>query len=180
MNYKANYNNVIDDLRNLGFNKRTKWTIQADGSKRGEGFYVYEDPNMDRRTGTFGTCVRENLITYMKLHKAGAKFYQGEMRSRMCEWAKVDENRGMPVYHCWVELGDKVYDYSNGTKMVADTDLFYLMRRVKKAEQVRVEIKETKIGSNISLQPEIDEEQRTIFYKKIKKAQRKLGYYAEK
>ncbi len=177
MNYKANMNNVIDDLTILGFNKRTKWTTQADGSKRGNGFYVYEDTNMDRRTGTYGTCVRENLITYMKLHRAGAKFYQGELRSRLGEWATADENKGMPIYHCWVEMGGKVYDYSNGTKMVADIDLYYLIKRVKRAEQVRVEIKEVKKGI---LQPEMDEEQRAKFYKKLKKLQRKFGYFAEK
>lgn len=173
MNYRAIYNNVVDDIRTMGFNHRTKWVRQADGSIKGEGVYIMEQSNLPRGVGTYGNCVRENLITFMKLHKAGAKFIQGLCKSRMGEWAKADDNKGMAIYHCWVELGDKVYDYSNGVKEICDIDLFYLHRRVVKSEEVRIHI----IQKGKEISAEVDTEQRNKFYKKVKKEQRRLGYY---
>lgn len=175
MNYKAIYNNIVDDIRTIGFNRRTKWVKQPDGSIKGEGVYIMEQPNLPRHTGTYGNCVKENLITYAKLHKAGAKFIQGLCRSRMGEWAKADDNKGMPIYHCWVELGDKAYDYSNGVKEVCDIDLFYLHRRVVKREEVRITMT---YKSKTEMTANIDTEARERFYGEVKKQQRRCGYYA--
>ena len=177
MNYKAIYNIIIDDIRTMGFNHRTKWVKQKDGSIKGEGVYIMEQPDLRRNTGTYGNCVRENLTTYAKLHKAGAKFIQGLCKSRMGEWATADDNKGMAIYHCWVELGDKAYDYSNGVKEVCDIDLYYLHRRVVKSEEVRITIR-INPRDRFGLEMEIDSKATDKFYKKIKKEQRRLGYYA--
>jgi hypothetical protein len=82
--------------------------------------------------------VTENLETYQKLEKKGAKMVMGELRSRMQEWAELDECRGLPIYHVWVEVGDMVYDVSNGNKVIAPRELFYLAKRVVRAEEVQV------------------------------------------
>ena len=169
----AIFNAVMDDVRMVGFNKRTKWVEQPDGSKRGVGMFAKSD-GREQLTSEKGSCVRENLEVFLKLFKAGAKFFHGELRSRLNEWSSVDGNRGRPIYHAWVELGDKVFDYSNGTKMVMDTDLFYIVRRVKRAEQIKVDVLEIINGNEITLRPQIDEEQRTRFYRKIIKKQRAL------
>ena len=180
INYKAQYNNVIDSIRDFGFNMRTHTIREPDGSLRGNGFYVKYDSSSAslHRTGSHGTCVKDNLTIFVKLSKAGAKFYQGELRSRINEWATIDENKGMPIYHCWVEMGEKVYDYSNGKKMVCDTDIFYQKHRVRKSEQVRVEIIEHREKKGTSLETRVDEVQRERFYKKVRSHQRTLGYFA--
>jgi len=180
INYKAQYNNVIDSIRDFGFNMRTNFITEPDGSVRGNGISIKLDPSTATKytTGSHGTCVKDNLTIFVKLSKAGAKFYHGECRSRINEWATTDENKGMPVYHCWVEMGEKVYDYSNGKKMVCDTDLFYQKYRVRKSEQVRVEVVEHREKKGISLETHVDEVQRERFCIQVRASQRTFGYFA--
>ena len=172
MNFEAQYNEVVEHLNVLYVRHKTNWVKQLDGSIRGDGLYIYENPNLIRTSNMLGNCVADNLQVYVKMYKAGAKFYQGEIRTRIGDWKHIDNNRGMPVYHCWVEMGDKVYDYANGDKKIIDRDVYYIMVRVKLAEEVPIEV----IDRGNKREVIMNETKRQRFYKKIIDKQQKLGY----
>lgn len=177
MTARTKMNIVIDEVERFGFKMRVN----------SGGLFSYKSDNTedDRRVGMKGSCVRDNLLLYKKMKKLNPKFIQGECLSRLGEWANANEGKGMPTYHAWVEIGDKVYDYSNGQKLVADRELFYLLRRVKRTiESVPTIdlVKKYKQGKTITISIsdiDFDDEEdakRQAFYKSIRDKQKKLGY----
>ena len=176
--YKHLYNEVIDEVREFGLKHRTNWVRQPNGTIMGEGWAVSED--IDKisqiaKTQT-GNCVRESLAVVAKLrNRTGVKWIQGELRSRQPQWKEINDNMGMPIYHCWVELDDKVYDFSNGSKTIADRDLWYMYRRVVRAREVPYVLEQ--ISENeYTLSHKIEDRQ--PFYDEIRRKQRRLGYIA--
>ena len=176
MNARTRMNIVIDEVERFGFKMR---------ATSGQFSYKSDSKEDDRRVGQKGNCVRDNLLLYKKLNHLNPKFIQGECYSRLGEWATANEGKGMPTYHAWVEIGDKVYDYSNGQKCVAEKELFYLLRRVKRTIESVPTInltKTTKQGKIISVcisDIDFDDEEeakRNAFYKSIRDKQKKLGY----
>ncbi len=177
LSYKHLYNEVIDEIREYAFWIRTKWTKQPDGTIKGEGWASSEDKVRTAQFTTNGTCVRESLEVVAKLrNRTGVKWVQGELRSRQPQWREIDDNRGMPIYHCWVELDDKVYDFANGTKTIADRDLYYMYRRVVKAIEVPYEL--IKTSENEYTLSHNCERDRQPFYDIIKRKQKRFGYIA--
>jgi len=177
--YKYLYNEVIDEIREFGFKLRTKWVRQPNGVVMGEGWSSSEDTaKIAQMTKTqCGDCVRESLEVVAKLRKrTGVKWVQGELRTRPQQWKEIDNNRGMPIYHCWVELDDKVYDFSNGSKTIADRDLYYMYRRVVRAVEVPYELKQT--GENSYELSHNTDRDRKPFYDIIRRKQKRLGYIA--
>lgn len=174
--YKPLYNEVIDQIREFGFTLRTKYEIKPNGSVVGNGWSASQDDEAVRqlRANTGGTCVRESWAVVEKLRKrTGVKWVQGELRSRLGNWKDADENRGMPIYHCWVELDDKVYDFSNGSKTIADRDLWYMYRRVQKTQELPYRINSD--GGDVYY----NVEDRRPFYEMVRRKQRSLGYNAK-
>ena len=174
--YKPLYNEVIDEIREFGFTQRTKYEVKPNGSVVGEGWTSSKDDQVVRklRAETGGTCVRESLAVVVKLRKrTGVKWIQGEILSRFGGWKSADENRGMPIYHCWVEFEDKVYDFSNGSKCIADRDLYYMYRRVQKTQELPYSFNSD--GDEVSF----NSDDRRPFYEMVRRKQRKLGYNAE-
>jgi len=175
MNTKTNMNIVVEELRSFGFRLRTQWEKSEDGTVRGNGFYSSSD-----RTATIhqmgntarGSCVAESLALYKKFKHLEPKVINGELRSLRNEWKMVDEARGMPIYHCWIEIGDKVYDFSNGERIIADKDIYYLCKRVGKT----IELTPTTIKGGEYYFDKYEDQRRTKFYKTIRKNQRALGY----
>ena len=177
--YKKLYNEVIDHMREVGFKCRTKWVRQPNGTIVGEGWTGSEDKaTLSQLAKTqMGNCVRESLAVVAKLRKrTGVKWVQGELRSRQPQWKEIDDNRGMPIYHCWVELDDKVYDFSNGSKTIADRDLYYMYRRVVRSKEIPYVLKQ--ISENEYTLSHNTERDRQPFYDEIRRKQRRLGYIA--
>jgi hypothetical protein len=169
-------NIVIDEVERFGFKMR---------ATSGQFSYKSDNTEDNRRTTQKGNCVRDNLELYKKLNKLNPKFIQGECVSRLGDWATADEGKGMPTFHAWVEIGDKVYDYSNGQKLVGDRELFYLLRRVKRTIESVPTFNlttTTQMGKNriITISDigfdEAEEAKRQVFYKSIRDKQKKLGY----
>ena len=169
----ANYNLVLEQLRVRHLEKITK-DIPASAFKI---LRLVSDPNDGKRAEQQnGTCVAENLATWFKLKKRGAKLMQGELRSRLNEWAEADECRGMPIYHVWVELGEMVYDTSNGKKELMNKDIYYLAHRVRTSEELPVVIEEKRINAKetrVRMFP--DKEFQMPLYNRIREKQRQLG-----
>ncbi len=177
--YKTLYNEVIDHLREVGFKNRTKWVRQPNGTVVGEGWTGSEDTTKISQLSKtqMGNCVRESLAVVAKLRKrTGVKWVQGELRSRQPQWKEIDNNRGMPIYHCWVELDDKVYDFSNGSKTIADRDLYYMYRRVVRSKEIPYVIEQVS-ENEYTLSHNTDRDRRP-FYDEIRRKQRRLGYIA--
>jgi len=165
---RANYNLVLEELR--------AFTLDLNLQGFSTSFKFIPTSRNDPTTKR-GTCVSDNLETYQKLEKKGAKMMMGELRSRHKEWAEIDECRGLPIYHVWVEVGDMVYDVSNGNKIIAPTDLYYFAKRVVRAEQVQV-VKQVKMLSiGIMNRWTLDEKQVNPFAKTIREKQRRLGVH---
>jgi hypothetical protein len=125
-----------------------------------------------------GTCFEENLRVFAIMRNKGARFMIGELRSKLNDWAEVDECRGMVIQHAWVEVGDMVYDRSNGNKVILPTEVYYTKFRVKRTEEVRFIADHRKIncdksGYTIRLTP--DEGQINAFSDYIRDKQRQLG-----
>lgn len=174
MNAKALMNEVIEEVNGFGFKLRTNWEKDANGNIRGTGFYSCPNTASAIRSGsnsTRGQCAEESLQLYKKMKHMGAKVINGVLRSKRNEWRTVNECRGMPIYHCWVEVGDKVYDYSNGERVIADRDIYYQIKRVGKTIEVVPTITATEIGFDTA-----EEKKRAKFYKEVRKQQRALGY----
>jgi hypothetical protein len=178
--YKRLYNEVIDEVREFALKHRTKWVRQPNGTVVGEGWTASEDRekiSQMTKTQQMGNCVRESLAVVAKLrNRTGVKWVQGELRSRQPQWKEIDDNRGMPIYHCWVELDDKVYDFANGSKTIADRDLYYMYRRVVKSREVPYVLKQ--ISENEYTLSHNLERDRQPFYDEIRRKQRRLGYIA--
>jgi hypothetical protein len=178
--YKRLYNEVIDEVREFALKHRTKWVRQLNGTVVGEGWTASEDRekiSQMTKTQQMGNCVRESLAVVAKLrNRTGVKWVQGELRSRQPQWKEIDDNRGMPIYHCWVELDDKVYDFANGSKTIADRDLYYMYRRVVKSREVPYVLKQ--ISENEYTLSHNVERDRQPFYDEIRRKQRRLGYIA--
>lgn len=180
MSYKAQYNNVVDEVREFGLKHRTNWVKQS-GGVFGKGFVATEDKEKLKQyaTGKNGTCVRESLLMLVKMNQKGQNpvWVQGELRGRGGDWNEIDDNKGMPMYHCWVELNEKVYDFSNGMRTIADRDLFYMYRRVVKSQEVPYQIiKKGEYEYSINHNCERD---RQPFADKIRAKQRRFGYTAK-
>ena len=127
------YNEVVDEMSAVGVRMRTGFKGSADGVERGNNLY-FKVTGETPANGN-GTCVGEAMSTWFKLRKLGSKYMCGVMRSRNGAWKDIDEGKGMPIYHCWVECGDTVYDCSNGGKSIMDKEIYYQLRRVKKVEE---------------------------------------------
>jgi hypothetical protein len=171
---KAHFNLVLEELREMNVE------IMIDNLPAGSFKFIRHSPPLS--TQQRGTCVTENLETYRKLEKKGAKMVMGEMRSRMSEWADLDECRGLPIYHVWVEVGDMVYDVSNGNKVIAPRELFYLAKRVVRAEEVQVvkKVRIVRLTKNSGMKEHIwtlDDDQVNAFGKPIREKQRRLGVH---
>lgn len=124
-----------------------------------------------------GTCFQENMRVFAAMRNKGARMMMGELRSKLNDWREVDECRGMVIQHAWVEVGDMVYDRSNGNKIILPREVFYHQFRVKYTEELRFLKDSRKInakgGYTIRLTP--DEDQLTAFNDRIRNKQRKLG-----
>ena len=79
-----------------------------------------------------GDCFEKAVEVWIKLNKKG-KMMLGEQRSYAGDWIDFDEGRGMPIWHCWVENGDMVYDKSQGESILMPKDVYYILKRVEKA-----------------------------------------------
>lgn len=126
---RQNYNRVVDELRdNFIYDLEQKY--KGKFIHNFKSLYQADTPASDR----LGNCFDENFEVYLKMMKKGARFIHGETRSRLGEWAEIDDCRGMPMWHVWVELDDMVYDCSNGHKLIMPKELFYLKTRVAWSE----------------------------------------------
>lgn len=164
-------NTLVEELTQFHFKLRTNWVKDADGNLRGDGYTQINDKTnpLQRCDNTaFGNCVAENTETFKKLSKIGARLINGEVRSKRGDWDMLDNARGCPIYHCWVEVGDKVYDYSQGSKTVADKDLFYMVNRVKRVIDVTPQVMRDPEGNVFTFSPAETEDRRTRFYNSIR------------
>lgn len=121
-----------------------------------------------------GFCFEENREVWMTMLKKGAKLMHGELRSRLAEWADVDEGKGMPIWHVWVEVGDMVYDRSNGKSLMMPREMFYLRSRVKRSAEYPMRWKQNKYNdgtATVSMPAPCD----TAMVQEIKAKQRALG-----
>ena len=138
------YKMVVDELRVVSFKRRTKLVTGADGVSQGKGYYC-RPPRVvqtKRVTTSRGDCITLNHTLWRQIcAKKGSsenvRLMYGELLSRLNEWAFVNECKGMPIFHVWVEVltadGWKVYDSSDGLT-IADQDLYYFNKRVKRTE----------------------------------------------
>lgn len=169
-NPRATFNCVLEELREMN--------VEILMEDLPAGSFKFLRSSAPRSTAQRGTCVSENLEVYLKLEKKGAKMVMGELRSRMNEWAELDECRGVPIYHVWVELGNVVYDVSNGNKVIAPAELFYLAKRVVKTQEVRVvkKVRVLKPGMREHIWT-LDDAQVKPFASSIRQKQRRLGVH---
>ena len=170
---RADFNCVLEELREMN--------VEIMIENLPAGSFKFLRSSAPRSTTQRGTCVEENLEVFRKLENKGAKMVMGELRSRMSEWAELDECRGVPIYHVWVEVGGVVYDVSNGNKVIAPAELFYLAKRVVKTEEVRV-VKKTRFlkkGKCGVIQHiwTLDDAQVEPFASSIRQKQRRLGVH---
>jgi hypothetical protein len=166
---RRNHNEVQEDLR--------RWCLGylVDGEYKGRYSIGKERitgnehlPAEERR----GTCYEDNREVWMKMINKGAKLMNGELRSRLAEWKDVDEGKGMPIWHVWVEVGDMVYDRSNGKSLIMPTELYYLRSRVKRSAEYPMTWKQNKDGTGTVHLPPPHE---TAMVREIKAKQRTLG-----
>jgi hypothetical protein len=92
----------------------------------------------------------------------------GEGRSYAGDWLDFDEGRGMPIWHCWVENGDMVYDKSQGDSILMPKVEYYKQKRVEKA--IEYPIRKEKNAIVIPLPGVVP------FVKEVLKKKYKLGY----
>ena len=95
--------------------------------------------------GYRGDCFDKALEIYLKLAKKGAKMMIGETRSLAGDWIDFDNGRGMPLWHCWVENGNMVYDKSQGRSILWTRDKYYNRMRVENAMDYPVKKMDTKL-----------------------------------
>jgi hypothetical protein len=108
----------------------------------------------------------------MKMLSKGAKLMNGELRSRLAEWKDVDEGKGMPIWHVWVEVGDMVYDRSNGKSEMMPKEMWYVCHRVKRSAEYPMSWRQNKDGTATAHLPAPRE---TAMVQEIKAKQRTLG-----
>ena len=136
----------------------------------------------ERRTGNEhlpaeerrGSCYEENREVWMKMLSKGAKLMHGELRSRLAEWRDVDEGKGMPIWHVWVEVGDMVYDRSNGKSEVMPREMWYVIHRVKRSAEYPMRWSFDLRGGGKST-AHLPAPLETAMVQEIKAKQRKLG-----
>jgi hypothetical protein len=134
----------------------------------------------ERRTGNEhlpaeqrrGSCYEENRAVWMLMLPKGAKLMNGELRSRLAEWKDVDEGKGMPIWHVWVEVGDMVYDRSNGKSEMMPKEMWYVCHRVKRSAEYPMSWRKNKDGTATAQLPAPRE---TAMVQEIKAKQRALG-----
>jgi hypothetical protein len=80
-----------------------------------------------------GDCHEQMIAVWKKLGRLGAKMMLGETRSMAGEWRNFDCGRGMPLWHCWVEYQDMVYDTSQGQNILMPKEMYYTAFRVQTA-----------------------------------------------
>jgi hypothetical protein len=159
-------------------------------SEKTEGYSPYSNGG--------GDCVEQSIKTWLKLKKLGAKIVQGECWSRAEKYIHLNKGKGLPIFHSWVELGDKCYDYSQGKMLVCDWELFYMLKRVKRTIEVEPLMRngelmwfdyehyyltKNKKGKIINQQQTLrtcfkDNDKRTAFTQTIRQKQNDLGYYS--
>ena len=89
--------------------------------------------------GAKGDCYEQMIATWKKLGRLGAKMMLGEMRSMAGEWQNFDCGRGMPLWHCWVEYHDMVYDTSQGQNILMPKEMYYKAFRVQTSREYPTE-----------------------------------------
>ena len=64
---------------------------------------------------------------------------------RLCHGTAVGQGelKGLPVDHAWVEMGDVVFDYSNGLSVVMRKERYYEIGQIKEKEVRRYSQEET-------------------------------------
>lgn len=80
-----------------------------------------------------GDCYEQMIAVWKSLGRLGAKMMLGETRSMAGEWRNFDCGRGMPLWHCWVEYHDMVYDTSQGQNILMPKEMYYTAFRVQTA-----------------------------------------------
>lgn len=115
-----------------------------------------------------GDCFEKAVEVWRILSKKGAKMMIGEGRSYAGDWLDFDEGRGMPIWHCWVENGDMVYDKSQGDSILMPKVEYYKQRRVEKAIEYPM-----KKENNVTVIPTPGV---VPFVKEVLKKKYKLGY----
>lgn len=85
--------------------------------------------------GAKGDCYEQMIATWKKLSKMEAKMMLGEIRSKAGEWQNFDCGRGMPLWHCWVEYRDMVYDTSQGQNILMPREMYYKAFRVQTSRE---------------------------------------------
>jgi hypothetical protein len=166
---RRNHNETLEQVRT--------WCLGhlADGEYKGrysvgkERITGNEHLPADQRKGF---CFEENREVWLTMLKKGAKLMNGELRSRLAEWKDVDEGKGMPIWHVWVEVGDMVYDRSNGKSLMIPREMFYLRSRVKRSAEYPMRWKQNKDGTaSVHMPAPCD----TAMVQEIKAKQRALG-----
>jgi len=89
--------------------------------------------------GSAGDCYEQMIAVWKKLGRLGAKMMIGETRSMAGEWRNFDCGRGMPLWHCWVEYHDMVYDTSQGQNIVMPKEMYYTAFRVQTSREYPTE-----------------------------------------
>jgi len=170
------YNEVVDEMSAVGIRIRTGFKGSADGVERGNNLYFKVEGSTP--ANGYGTCVKDAMSVWFKLRKLGSKYMCGVMRSRNGDWKHIDEGKGMPIYHCWVECGETVYDCSNGGKTIMDKEIYYQLRRVKKVEEFFPNAVITGKGVFYSFPDKEDDRRIEWATKNVRDIQRKFGYVA--
>jgi hypothetical protein len=91
-------------------------------------------------TGATGNCFDSAVDTFFKLRTRGARLMLGRIRSTKDEWLYFDGGKGMLLWHVWVENKGKVYDLSQGRKLLVERDAYYARYRVEEAMEYPMNI----------------------------------------
>jgi len=174
---RAAFNRVIGELEETWVIQRLSMEYPKHQFKLIQDEERYREIRSRPAKFSEGTCFEENLRVFAIMRSKGARMMIGELRSKLNDWRDADEGRGMVIQHAWVEVGDMVYDRSNGNKVILPKEVFYIKARVKRAEELRLrevkKIKADKSGYTIRIIP--DEDQINAFNDYIQNKQRQLG-----
>jgi len=74
-------------------------------------------------------------------HKNGQIFIDYECFDFLCHGTVVGQGeiKGIKHTHCWIELGDVVFDYSNGKKIIMRKERYYEIGKIKDIKKYTIE-----------------------------------------
>lgn len=107
----------------LLFTKRLLWVIVGSG-----GLSVIDTLSCNEPEGNCYEAALELFLRFNTDLPTGPKLVHGRVHGQ-------GRLKGISFGHAWVEVGDVVFDYSNGGKLIMRRDHYYQMGKIEEVEK---------------------------------------------